>query len=104
MLEADVKANVLSVVKAYRNATGESLSEVSRKFYGKGNFLSEFIKGKHSISLGKLDEMLSHIFKKWPEKADLPELPPIFMSRYARNAREAAVAAAKAAAERKQNA
>ena len=76
------KQNLLAIVAAYRKATGESLSEVSRKFYGKGNFFSRLKKGAPlTLSISQLDRILNRFRKEWPENGDWPLTRAIFMGR-----------------------
>jgi hypothetical protein len=76
-----VRKNLLAIVAEYRRATGASLSEVSKRFYGNATFLEEFKNGNHSISIGKLDTVVTKFRNDWPEDADWPYLSPIFMDR-----------------------
>lgn len=81
MISKTVKANLLAIVAAYRKATGATVPEVSKKFYGNTNFLDEFRDGEHSISLKKLDGMVAKFREEWPEGAEWPYLRPAFMDR-----------------------
>jgi hypothetical protein len=76
-----VRANLLSIVAVYRRATGKRLSAVSRRFYGNAAFLKEYSRGRQSISLDKLDNVLDNLRKEWPENAVWPFTGAIFMDR-----------------------
>ncbi len=82
MITNTVKKNILAIVSAYRKATGASLSEVSKRFYGNSNFFEQFKAGGHSISVKKLDEMVAKFQAEWPEGAEWPYLSVIFMDRH----------------------
>lgn len=74
-----VRKNLLAIVTAYRQATGKSLSEVSKKFYGNAKFFEQFKAGEHSISITKLDSVVAKFRAEWPEDAEWPYLNAIFM-------------------------
>lgn len=76
-----VRKNLLAIVAEYRKATGASLSEVSKRFYGNATFLEQFKAGEHSISVGKLDTVVGKFREEWPAEAEWPLLRPIFMDR-----------------------
>jgi hypothetical protein len=77
-----VRFNLLEICKAYRKATGASLSDVSRRFYGRGNFFSRLKKGdKIMLSVPQLDKMLAQFRAEWPVDADWPLTRTIFMGR-----------------------
>jgi hypothetical protein len=57
------------------------LSVVSKRLYGRSSFLDELHRGKQSITIDKLDEILRKLRRDWPEGADWPFLPAIFMDR-----------------------
>jgi len=80
-VSVQVRDNLLAIVGAYRRATGQRLSAVSRKFYGNASFLHDFRYGRQSLSLKKLDEMLDAMRQDWPEKAEWPGTGAIFMTR-----------------------
>jgi hypothetical protein len=67
-----IRSNLKAIVAAYRQATGTSLSKVSKDFYGNGNFFDQFFKGEVSISLSRLDEMLVKFRRNWPENTEWP--------------------------------
>lgn len=76
-----VRKNLLAIVAEYRRATGASLSEVSKRFYGNATFMEQFKAGEHSISVGKLDTVVTKFREEWPPEAEWPVLRPIFMDR-----------------------
>ena len=77
----EIRANVLAIATAYREATGLSLATVSARFYGNAGFLSEFKAGRQTISVDKLDEMVRKFRAEWPENAEWPFLPAVFFER-----------------------
>ena len=78
-ISSTVRANIGALVDAYRAATGLSDSQIGKKFYGNSFFFRDFDRGKLTISLKKLDEMMAEFHKEWPEGADWPHLRPVFM-------------------------
>jgi len=83
-----VRTNLLAIVAVYRRATGKRLSAVSRKVYGNAAFLREFQRGRQSISLDKLDDVLDKLRQEWPNEAAWPFTNAIFMDRNDGDARK----------------
>jgi hypothetical protein len=76
-----VRENLLSIIAAYRKATGKSLTAVSKQFYGNSTFFRTLKSGDHSITVARLDTMLEDIRAKWPEDARWPLTRAIHMGR-----------------------
>src|SRR5215469_2064087 len=72
MIASTLRQNLRAIVSAYRAATGVSLSQVSKDFYGNANFMADFLGGRGSVSVDKLDEMLRKFAKSWPVGAEWP--------------------------------
>jgi hypothetical protein len=81
MFEEAIRTNLLTIVSAYQKATGATLTTVSKRFYGRGDFLREFKAGRHTISVDRLGAMIRQFHKEWPEDAPMPTTRPIFMHR-----------------------
>jgi hypothetical protein len=79
MITRAVTVNLLAIVEAYRDATGKSLSQVSKDFYGNATFFAEFAKGTRSLSVNKLDEMLEDFREKWPPGVPWPPIRKVRM-------------------------
>lgn len=81
--ESTVRKNLLDIVAAYQAATDKSLSEISREFYGKGDFFAKYkeTKDKYRLSVRSVDMMIRKFRKRWPKKADWPFVEAIFMTR-----------------------
>lgn len=75
------RKNLKILVQEYKRATGRSLSQISKRFYGNVHFLHLFFAGKQSISIDKFDEMLEGITKEWPKNARWPFLQAIVIPR-----------------------
>lgn len=76
--------NLLAIAEAYRKATDQSMTAVSKKFYGKGNFFDQVRltlnhKGKRRLSIDSLTDMLAMFRKEWPEGAEWPMTRAITM-------------------------
>ena len=80
MFAAIARKNLTTIADAYGKATGYSQSEISKRFYGRWSFFAEFRRGKQSISIDKLDEILARFRKEWPEDTEWPTLPIIRMT------------------------
>jgi hypothetical protein len=81
--ESTVRKNLLDIVAAYQAATGKSLSDISREFYGKGDFFAKYLlnKDKYRLSVRSVDRMIRKFRRRWPKKADWPFVRGIFMTR-----------------------
>ena len=75
-----VNDNLMAIVSVYRRATGKSLTQVSKEFYGRGDFFEKFARGDHSISTKRLSEMLEKLRKEWPADTRWPLTRPVFMT------------------------
>jgi hypothetical protein len=76
-----VRRNLCQITDAYAAATGTPRSVVSKRFYGRSSFLDEYRQGKQTITVDKLDGILRALRREWPDNADWPFLPAIFMDR-----------------------
>lgn len=81
MLAQIARKNLRQIATAYGKAKGLPLSVVSKRLYGRSSFLDELHRGKQSITIDKLDEILRKLRRDWPNDADWPFLPAIFMDR-----------------------
>lgn len=80
MIADTARKNLIAIASAYAKATGKTLSAVSKEAYGNSSFLAAFKAGQQSVSLDKLDGMLTWFSRRWPEDVDLPYLSAIFMT------------------------
>jgi hypothetical protein len=80
-----IRENLLAIVAAYCHATGKSLTQASKEFYGNATFFRDLKSPKRddwpSIGADKLETMLASIRAKWPEDARWPATRPVFMGR-----------------------
>lgn len=67
-----INDNLMAIVSAYRKATGKSMTQISKEFYGRGDFFDKFSRGEHSISVVRLSAMLMKFRKEWPPEAPHP--------------------------------
>ena len=81
MFAGPVRKNLVAIARAYGEAEGVPLSTVSKRAYGNGSFLGQYAKGHGAISVEKVESMLAWFRANWPENADWPFLPAIFMDR-----------------------
>lgn len=81
MIAKTVRDNLLAIAAAYRKATGKSLTQVSKDFYGNADFFVQLRRGEHSISVKKLDEMVEKFRQSWPPGAKWPLVRVIYMGR-----------------------
>lgn len=71
--------NLLAIATVYAEATGLSLSSVSRKFHGNQAFLRDYKAGKCTVTSDKLAEMVTAFRAAWPRDTDWPVTRPIWM-------------------------
>jgi hypothetical protein len=81
MIAKIVRQNLLAIVAAYRAATGKSMTQVSKEFYGNATFFEQLRRGRHSISVQKLDKMLGKIRARWPAGTRWPPTRMVGMGR-----------------------
>lgn len=80
MIESALRGNLRKIVSAYREATGASMTEVSKRFYNNSAFLDGFFAGEVSVSVRKLDRMLRALVAEWPAGAEWPYCRAVIMS------------------------
>ena len=79
MIAEIVKTNLLAIAAAYRRGTGDSLTQISKEFYGNSTFFNQIKRGEHSVSVRKLDEMVERFREKWPPDTAWPPVRVISM-------------------------
>lgn len=80
-MEQVIVANVLAIAAAYRKATGKSLTQIGKAFYGRGDFFDGLKDGSRSISVRQLDAMIAQFRAEWPEGAPWPACRVVSMGR-----------------------
>lgn len=76
---ATAKDNLIRIAQAYARAEGIQLSTVGRRCYGNVNFFANLPRG--DVEIGTLQKVLTWFRENWPEGADWPFLPALFMDR-----------------------
>jgi hypothetical protein len=72
---------ILAIAAAYGKPLGLSRSQVSKRCYGRGNFLDNLKAGKQSLSLVMVDRILDYFRDNWPDQAEWPYLRAIVITR-----------------------
>jgi len=72
MIAEILRDNLIAIAEAYGKATGKTLAQVSKKFYGNTDFLSDLKRDETTITLKKLDELIKAFKESWPDNADWP--------------------------------
>jgi hypothetical protein len=80
-ISKQVQSNVLILARAYMKAAKIDEAAFSLKFYGNTSFLMKFKASEQSITLTKLDDLVSAIVAEWPDGVERPYLPAVFMDR-----------------------
>lgn len=75
------RANILALATAYADATGMTVDQISKKFYGRTDFIGSFVVRKASISVDKLDAIIAKFEANWPEGAPWPQLHDVTVNR-----------------------
>jgi hypothetical protein len=79
MFEDEVISDVKALAKAYAMGHGVAkMKTVSLRKYGHALFLDDFIKGKRSASVAKLQDMLGRFKTDWPAGVPWPKLKRLF--------------------------
>ena len=81
MLAQTVCENLCQIAREFSRATGQPLSVVSKRAYGRSSFFAEYRKGKQTITTDKVEEILRYFRREWPENADWPFTRAVFMDR-----------------------
>lgn len=81
-LDKLIRNNLLAIAAAYCEATGNSLAQVGKEFYGRGSFFTELRKGKRSLSIRSVADMLEKFQKQWPPEAAWPMTRTIYMGQH----------------------
>lgn len=81
MFEQVIIDNLLTIVSAYRRATGKSMTSISKDFYGRGDFFAKLKQGSQTISIGRLSEMMDKFRTDWPEGTAWPLTRPVLMAK-----------------------
>ncbi len=77
-----VRKNLFAIVKAFAKGTELSTSTISGRYYGNQAFLGDLRSGKiKSMTIRKIDEMLTKLSADWPEGVEWPQTAPISMAR-----------------------
>lgn len=77
MITKTCSKNLAALASAYADATGTTVGEVAKEFYGKSTFFRDFAKGRTTVSARKLDEMFERFVSRWPRGAEWPCLRSI---------------------------
>jgi hypothetical protein len=79
MITKTCSKNLSALATAYADATGTTVGEVAKEFYGKSTFFRDFAKGRTTVSARKLDEMFEKFVATWPAGAAWPHLRSVII-------------------------
>jgi hypothetical protein len=79
MFEKTIRETLAAIVKAYGRATRLSNGQISKKCYGNAVFLDDFFAGRQSMSVRKMDAVLTWFGANWPDGADRPTPRAVMM-------------------------
>lgn len=72
MSEQIMRDNLFAIAAAYGNATGLSLTTVSKRMHGNGDFFGKFAQGEISTGLDTYFTMVARFRAGWPRGAAWP--------------------------------
>lgn len=81
MIAKTCRDNLHALATAYARATGASLKQISKKFYGNRDFLGDFRRGEGTISIDKFDRVVEAFKAEWPANTDWPLMQAAVISR-----------------------
>jgi len=76
-MERQIRGYLVSIAKQYAHIRGIALTTVARRLHGTEYFFRDFAKGKKTITLKKLQEMLQAFADNWPADRPFPEPPAL---------------------------
>lgn len=79
MCEKMIIKNLLAISAAYGAATGKSRTSVSKEMYGRGDFLDGLEGGERTVSISRLDRILSDFRERWPDGTAWPDVESVTM-------------------------
>ena len=82
-MKREVNQNLFAIADAFSKATGKSLSQIGKEFYGRGDFFPQLKAGHQTITISRADEMLDKFRREWPADAKWPMTAPVLMSQSA---------------------
>lgn len=72
-----MRENLLVLAQTYADATGWSLSTVSKQIHGNQAFLANFVAGTSSTSIKTYFRMVEKFRRNWPARTAWPITQPI---------------------------
>lgn len=75
------RENLKALVRTYCRATGRSLPQASKEFYGNTIFFDAFFRGEKSMSIDKYEQIVSQLRGKWPPDTAWPASRPLVIRR-----------------------
>lgn len=72
MLAKTARRNIDQIASAYARATNRSRHAISKELCGRGNVIDDYVAGRVTMSMDKLDALVTAFRKKWPKGAEWP--------------------------------
>jgi hypothetical protein len=72
-----MRQNLFVIAQAYAEATGLSMTTVSKKIHGNGDFFAGFLNGDLSCGVDTYYQMVNKFRARWPKGAPWPQTAPI---------------------------
>lgn len=77
MSEQIMRQNLFVLAQAYADATGLSMTTVSKKIHGNGDFFAGFLEGKLSTGVDTYFVMVNRFRARWPKNTPWPKTAPM---------------------------
>lgn len=75
--EDTMRSNLRALAWAFARANNISLTTVSKKIHGHGDFLQKYFDGQGSTRIDTYFLMVNRFRARWPESVDWPETEPV---------------------------
>lgn len=77
MSEQVMRQNLFVLAQAYATATGLSVTTVSKKVHGNGEFFAGFLDGSISCGVDTYWILVNRLRARWPKETPWPKTSPI---------------------------
>ncbi len=77
MSEQTMRQNLFVIAQAYAEATRLSITTVSKKIHGNGDFFAGFLNGDLSTGVDTYYLMVNRFRARWPKNTPWPKTSPI---------------------------
>jgi hypothetical protein len=83
MSDSIMRENLMALANAYADATGLSLTTISKRIHGKQSFFAEYGAGKQTLRVNHYWYVIDRFREEWPDGTPWPKtrsIPPLVKS------------------------